>query len=200
MSQSFISLLLHPLNHLIQRFLAQDPDYITVISALAPNDIAIDITDLSLTLTVRFTTSGITVAYHTESDAALTISGNSTALARLIREPGHLFSDAITIHGDIQFAKKLQDSLTGLSIDWEAQLSKLTGDTLAYPIMTVLRQLAQITRQYQQSMEENIRDYLQHEIQILPSSYQISPLLNDVDTLRADVDRLAARIERLRSI
>ena len=66
--------------------------------------------------------------------------------------------------------------------------------------MTVLRQLAQITRQYQQSMEENIRDYLQHEIQILPSSYQISPLLNDVDTLRADVDRLAARIERLRSI
>ncbi|MDQ7073241.1 MAG: hypothetical protein Q9N32_06945 [Gammaproteobacteria bacterium] len=114
-------------------------------------------------------------------------------------DPDSLFSAAIDINGDVQFAKQLRDLLDGFDFDWEAQLAKVTGDTLAYPLAHSIRQFSGWARHTHQSLQETMAEYLREEARLLPDKSQVNQYMSDIDMLRADLDRLEARINRLDS-
>ena len=194
-----MSSLLKPIELALNTALAQDPETQTKLEQFEHRRITIHIQDFNHTITMTVIEQQLKLSANTGETSDLTLSANAITLAKLGSDPDSLFSDEIEIHGDVQFAKQLRDVLDGFDFDWEAQLAKVTGDTLAYPIAHGLRQFAGWTKNTHQSLQESTAEYLREEAHILPDKSQINDYLSNVDTLRADLDRLEARINRLSS-
>jgi ubiquinone biosynthesis protein UbiJ len=192
-----MSTLLKPIELAINAALAQDPEIKAKLDQFEQRCIAIHIKDFNQIITMLVIEQQIQLSTDSEQSADLTITANALTLIKLGNNPDNLFSAEIDIHGDVQFAKQLRDLLDGFDFDWEAQLAKLTGDTLAYPIAHGMRQFAAWAQNTHQSMQENIAEYLREEIRVLPDKSQIKDYMNDIDKLRADFDRIEARINRL---
>lgn len=188
---------LKPIEFALNKALAADPDTQAKLSAFDEHQITIHITDLNLMVHLLFHQHVLRLSTGDNDDADLTLAGKSSALARLGRHPEALFSEDITIYGNVQFAKQLQDILDSFEFDWEQHLVRLTGDTLAFPIAHGIRQLGQWLSNSHHSMQLNISEYLKEESQLLPDRSQVRHHLSQIDVLRADLDRLEARINRI---
>ena len=190
--------LLTPFELALSAALSHDPESQSKLIHFDQRCIAIDISDMNNVIHVHFIQDKLALSLDANSDADLTITGKALTLAKLGSDPDSLFSADIDIHGDVQFAKQLRDLLDGFDFDWEAQLARVTGDTLAYPIAHGVRQFGRWAKDSHQSMQLNVAEYLKEEALILPDQSQVNAFLSDVDTLRADAERLEARIARLK--
>ena len=192
-----MSLFLKPLELALNTALAQDLETKHKLEQFEQRSIAINIKDLDQIITMTVIDLQIHLTANTDETADLTITSNALTLAKLGSDPDSLFSADIDINGDVQFAKQLRDLLDGFDFDWEAQLAKVTGDTLAFPIAHGIRQFSGWAKNTHQSLQESTAEYLREEARILPDKSQVNDYLSNVDTLRADLDRLEARINRL---
>ncbi|MFT7235327.1 MAG: ubiquinone biosynthesis protein UbiJ [Methylophagaceae bacterium] len=190
--------LLTPFERALNATLAHDPESRARLIQFDQRSIAIVVSDFDKIVQIRFLQEKLALSLDTESDADLTVKGKALTLAKLGSDPDSLFSADIDIHGDVQFAKQLRDLLDGFDFDWEAQLARYTGDTLAYPIAHGLRQFGLWAKDSQRSLELNVSEYLKEEALILPDQSQVNEYLSAVDTLRADAERLEAHIARLK--
>tara|TARA_B100000787_G_scaffold29283_1_gene19493 strand:+ start:1294 stop:1887 length:594 start_codon:yes stop_codon:yes gene_type:complete len=189
--------LFKPFEIAINAALAQDPETQARLTAFNHRSIAIEITDLNKKIFVLVQQEQLKLSLIREQSTDLTVAGQLLTLVKLGSNPDSLFSADIEIHGDVQFAKQLRDLVEGFDFDWEQQLARVTGDTLAYPLAHGIRQLHNWVKNSHQSVQLNVAEYLREESQILPDQSQIKEYLSDIDTLRADIDRLNARITRL---
>jgi len=118
---------------------------------------------------------------------------------RMERKEEQVFKGKITLDGDTRLAQRFSDILAMLEIDWEEQLSKLTGDVAAHQLGGMLRGFQRWARRNQRMMRDNLGEYLTEEKQLLPTAFEVAEWRGEVDRLRDDVDRLAARVVRLLS-
>lgn len=118
-----------------------------------------------------------------------------SALAR--HKEDALFSRRVEIRGDTDLARSFSDVLAQLEIDWEEQLSKLTGDVVAHEAGNKVRAAARWARRTGKVAEQDLREYLQEEARLVPSRFEVEEWQDEVDRLRDDVERLAARVARL---
>ena len=138
-------------------------------------------------------------AYDADPDCLL--RGTPLALTRLGmggRKEDALFSGQVEIEGDAALAQRFGDFMAGLEIDWEEQLSRLTGDSVAHAVGTRLRAAGRWGQGSLDTLGQDLKEYLQEEGRLLPTRYEIDEFLAAVDRLRDDGERLAARVERLR--
>ncbi|WP_273150708.1 ubiquinone biosynthesis accessory factor UbiJ [Methylophaga thiooxydans] len=189
--------LLKPIETVINAALKQDPDTCARLSAFEQRSIVVNIDDLKQFVHITFHASTLQLSHNDEETADLLISGNAFALLKLGEHPDNLFSSDIRIHGDVQFAKQLQDVLDGFDFDWEQQLSRVTGDVIAQPLAYGIKQGFSWLRDTNRSLQMTTSEYLREEAQLLPDKIQIDDYMQAVDRLRADCDRLEARIKRL---
>jgi ubiquinone biosynthesis protein UbiJ len=136
--------------------------------------------------------------YDAEPDCV--VHGSPVALLGMVtsehREDA-VFAGSIRIDGDNRLAQTLGEVFQGLDIDWEEQLSKLLGDTLAHRLMDRVRAGERWAGRSRNITRENLREYLQEEAAVVPSRQELDAFLAAVDAVRDDVERLAARVERL---
>ena len=149
------------------------------------------------TILVNIKNQKLYIDSHANKKADLTIAASMLTLIKIAKQPDSLFSSEVEIHGDVQFAKQLRDVLTGFDFDWEAQIAKLTGDTLAYPITQSIRQGLSWLKESNHSLQLATAEYLREESRILPDKSQINDYMRNVTMLSADIERLEARIKRL---
>jgi len=191
--------LLKPLEIALNSTLSHDLETKAKLDQFEDRCIAINISDFNKTINALVLQQQIHLSIDAEQAADLSITGKALTLAKLGSDPESLFSSDIDIHGDVQFAKQLRDLLEGFDFDWEAQLAKVTGDTLSYPIAHGIRQVGRWAKNTHNSLQESTAEYLKEEVRILPDKSQINDYMSYIDTLRADSDRLEARIKRLQS-
>jgi ubiquinone biosynthesis protein UbiJ len=137
---------------------------------------------------------------HVEGEPDCTLSGSPLDLMRAgdrAEGPAQLFAGHVRIDGDTGVAQRFSEALAGLDIDWEEQLSHLTGDIAAHEIGRGARAVRAEGERLGRSARDNLSEYLTEEAQLLPHRFQVEDFLRDVDTLRDDVERLAARIALL---
>ena len=84
-----------------------------------------------------------------------------------------------------------------MDIDWEEQLSKLTGDVIAHQLGNGARRIGTLLKHGRRTLQQDIGEYLQEELRVLPSRIETENFSSDVTRLSIDADRLAARIRRL---
>ena len=195
-----MSLLLKPLEIALNHALRFDMESHEKLQHFVNRSIRIDITNLNIAVIVRFTDDRILLEAAEEHVADLMIKADSFALLKLVQQPDSLFSNQIQIRGDVQFAKQLQDWQQHFDFDWEQQLARVTGDTLAYPLAQRLRRGFDWLNYNRSEFEQSLAEYLREESQYLPDKSQTERFMQNVDLLRADTERLEARIKRLQNL
>ncbi len=103
----------------------------------------------------------------------------------------------IEIKGDAHIASVFQNTLREIEIDWEELLSKYTGDAVAYQVGRGVEAVHTLGRHLRENMRQDIRDYLQDNIQASVTQDEVDQFIQDVDSVRAKTDRLEARLNRL---
>ncbi|WP_024851831.1 ubiquinone biosynthesis accessory factor UbiJ [Hydrogenovibrio kuenenii] len=88
-------------------------------------------------------------------------------------------------------------ALYTIDIDWEEQLSHYTGDFIAFNIGQTARSTKANFKAAKQKAGVTLKEYLQFEINLLPTKLQVCHFNQEVDELSDDVDALSARIDAL---
>ncbi len=187
---------------LLNATLKLDPESAARLAPLHGKVIQIQVTGLGFSLFLIPDPQGIQCLGQIEGEPDCVLRGTPWGLANLSndrRSTEQVFSGAVSIEGDTALAQRFGDFIAALDIDWEEQLSRLTGDVAAHEIGGLFRGILGWGTQARATAEQNLKEYLQEELRMLPSAYEVQPFLVEVDRLRDDVERLEARIQRLES-
>ena len=190
------------LEAVINRYLRLDPDIGPRLAALSGHCIAIDFRGLDLTLFIFPDEHGIQLKDHIEGEADTVLRGTPLGMAQLGlggNTEKTLFSGEVIIEGDVETGQAFKGILDGLDIDWEEQLSGLTGDVIAHQLGNSARLARRVFRHGLATLEEDLGEYLQEELRVLPSRIETENFSADVTRLSMDIDRLAARLKRLQT-
>jgi ubiquinone biosynthesis protein UbiJ len=185
----------------INAYLQMDPDTREKLAQLADKVIAIELVDTGITLFCLPQAAGMTIMTQYQGEADTTISGRPLSLARLsvMNDTQVMFAGEVTIRGDVELGQRFKKLLENMDIDWEEHLARVAGDVIAHKTGHAIRELAAWWRNNRERSQENGREYLQQEIQVIPDQEEAEAFYHDVEALRDDVARLAARIARLES-
>jgi len=192
--------LLAGLEAALNRYLRLDPDTAARMAALQPRSIAIELTPLQLTLYVLPADSGVRLPPRLETAPDTVLRGTPLGLAQLglgSQSGKTLFSGSVTIEGDVETGQAFKAILDEMDIDWEEQLSRLTGDAIAHQLGNTARRAAGILQHGRRTLERDLGEYLQEELRLLPTRIETENFSADVSRIGMDTDRLAARIRRL---
>jgi ubiquinone biosynthesis protein UbiJ len=187
----------------INRYLRLDPDTCARMAALSGHCIGIELRGLDMALFVFPGEQGIRIEGQFDGEPDTFLRGTPLGMARLGlggSTEKTLFSGDVTIDGDVETGQTFKSILDEIDIDWEEQLSKLTGDVIAHQLGNAARQARKILRHGQTTIQKDIGEYLQEELRVLPARIETENFSADVTRINMDTDRLAARIKRLQSL
>ena len=184
-------LALEGLEQAINQALRLDPQVRQRLAALHGRILRIDLQGTGLQLNLVAGHDGrLRLLGGIEGEPEATLSGSPLDLLRAgDKAQGHreLFAGRVRMSGDRALAQRFSEALAGIDIDWEEQLSHLTGDIAAHEIMRGLGAARHGTQRLGRSLGDNLSEYLTEE----------EDFLGDVDELRDAVERLEARIALL---
>lgn len=176
-----------------------DPATRMRLSGMQGRVIAVRLKGPQLSLYLVPTDRGIQVHPRYDGEVDTEILGSPMALLSLgLGNQDAMFAGEVEIRGDVELGQQFKRLLDRLDIDWEEQLSRLTGDALAHHLGRVFRGGWQWGRDTLHTLARDLAEYLQQESRDLPGHAEVTPLLNDIDAFRDDVERLEARVARLR--
>ncbi len=184
----------------INRYLRLDPAIGPRLATLSGRCIAVELRGLDLTLYVFPDEHGIQLRNHVEAAPDTVLRGTPLGMVRLGvggDTEKTLFSGEVLIEGDVETGQAFKAILDELDIDWEEQLSKLTGDIVAHQLGNVARRGRRAIRLGIGTLEKDISEYLQEELRVLPTRIETENFSTDVTRISMDVDRLSARLKRL---
>jgi ubiquinone biosynthesis protein UbiJ len=190
------------LETVINRYLRLDPAIGSRMATLSGRCIAIDLRGLDLMLYVLPDESGIHLKGHVEGEPDTVLRGTPLGLLRLGlggNTEKTLFSGAVVIDGDVETGQAFKAILDGLDIDWEEQLSRLTGDLIAHQLGNAARRGRRVFRLGLDTLEKDLGEYLQEELRVLPTRIEVANFSADVTRFSMDVERLSARLKRLQT-
>ena len=188
------------LEQVLNRAIRLDPETPARLAPMHGQVIELQLLGTGLSLFLIPEPQGIQLLSAFDGAPDCTLRGTPLDLARMRgsrKSADQLFSGAVAIEGDTQLAHRFGEFLAGLDIDWEEQLSKLTGDLVAHEVGNLARGLLDWGGRQTRTFEQNLQEYLQEELRLLPSRPEVEPFLGDIDRLRDDTERLEARIKRL---
>ncbi len=193
---------LHALETAINQSLRLDPETWRKLDGLGGRLAAIELRGLDLTVYVRVTANGLRLAWRSDEGPQTVLKGTPLALLKmaLAGDAQQGLPEELEIAGDVETARRFQDLLAGLDIDWEEQLARLIGDVAAHETGRALRTLHAWCRQTAAELEQDAVEYLREEQAVLPYRDEVEDFLAAVDTLRDDVERLEQRIRRLQRL
>ncbi len=185
---------------MVNRLLRADEAASAQLRDLAGRTVAVQVTRLGLKLCIAIEADGILLATRSATQADIVLEGTLTdfiAMARAHQAGAAVPAGKVRIQGDIATVRQLESALDSLSIDWEAQLSRVVGDVPARQISRVIEGAFAFVRQSHASLERDVGEYLLEEARLMPTAHDIEQLGAEALRLDMALDRCAARITRL---
>lgn len=185
------------------RYLALDKEGSQQLGILEGKVIELRITGLNLSLFLFPSTSEMMILEQFDGEADAVITGPPLAFADLALSEDKqtkMFDGEIKVTGDTRVARQFNEIFSRLDIDWEELASKVVGDTLAHQLSNLGKDLLGLYKRNSRSFKLDTGEYLQEEVNYLPSESEVNDFINDVDVLRNDIARLDARISRLEQV
>ncbi len=182
------------------QYLSLDPEISRQLAKLHGAVIGFDLSGTAIQLFIIPDQKGqVQVFSQVEGKADCLVKGSPLSLLRSSKSENadQVFSGEIEIQGNSSLAQEFTRILKQVDVDWEEQLSRLTGDIIAHQVGTAFRSTSSWFNRNNLSARLNLQEYLQEEARLLPGLFELENFYNDVDQLRDDTERLAARIKRL---
>jgi ubiquinone biosynthesis protein UbiJ len=190
------------LEDVINAYLRLDPAIGGRLATLHGRSIGLDLQGLDLQLVMLPGEHGVRLQGGFEGEPDTVLHGTPFGMARLGlggSTEKTLFSGSVTISGDVETGQAFKEILDAMDIDWEEQLSRLTGDVIAHQLGNATRRMGKTLRHTRNRLTQDTGEYLKEELRVLPSRIEVENFSRDVDTLRMDADRLVARVQRLQA-
>ncbi len=184
----------------LNKYLSLDEDVTLFLQPLAGKVIAITIQPFDETIYLCPTPHNIQIIDFYEGTIDTTLCGSLPAFGLMglsSTSARSFFSGEVTITGDLSIGHQFQKLFAQLDIDLEEQLSHVTGDVIAHKIGYFFRRASEWNKENFNSLQLNIKEFLQDETQDLPPAPEINILSEQVDQVKEDFDRLEARIKRI---
>lgn len=184
----------------LNRYLEQDQERARQLNQIEGKIIRIKVREINLDLLIRVQQSYFEEVNQEQDAADVDIDISLKVLPDYLlgTDPDKLIKNGdIEIKGDTHIASVLQNTLKEIEIDWEEIISKYTGDAVAYQIGKGARELHAFGVRLRDNLRQDMRDYLQDNVQVSATQEEVDQFIKEVDTTRAQVDRLEARLNRL---
>ena len=188
-----------PLESLLRRQLKDNSEARRALRQLHGETLALKIEGVGLDIYFRATDDGLKLHTDFEDEPAAIISGTPLALASLAggqADAAAVRRTGVTIHGDTAVAQSFQRLFELIKPDWEEELSRLVGDTVAHRVGDAARQLLGWGKDVGTRMTEDFAEFFTEESRDLPAKAETEAFYDDVDRLRDDVDRAEARLKQ----
>ncbi|EHL32445.1 ubiquinone biosynthesis accessory factor UbiJ [Legionella drancourtii] len=173
------------------------------LQALENKTLEMIITPLNVNFFIHFKNGEIQLLDHYDTRADTIIHSNPLGLIRLSLLPASqarsLFNDKIRMSGDIELGQQVKKLFDEMDIDWEGHLAHFTGDVIAHQIGSFIRKGMNLKQHFDDSMRQNLSEYLQEELRVVPSKNELEDFLVGVDELSLSVERLQAHVNHLLS-
>ena len=177
----------------------QNPEAQKMSCELAGYVVAIELTDLNITLYCQPNRSSIRISQQKPSiTVSATIRGKTLSLINLSLQSDKVstsISEKIEIDGNTVIAQKMQKLFQHMEFDWEEFLSGKIGDIPAYYLSKVIKNGTGQLKENINSLKTTTQEFLQYEKPVLPSVHEFNSFKQDVNSLRQSVERLEALIE-----
>jgi ubiquinone biosynthesis protein UbiJ len=185
----------------INGWLGLDPAARSRLSTLDGRIIALHLRIPELTFMLRVEDGRIAVVHGEDLQPDTVLHGTPLGMLQLglgSDSAGTLFSGDVEISGDVETGQAFKAILDEIEIDWEEQLSHVTGDVIAHQLGNLARKTGEWLRHGRETLQADVGEYLQEESRVLPSRIEIENFIADVGAIAMDVERLEARLQRLR--
>ena len=190
----------------LNAYLALDPAVLERLDGLAGRVIGIELEGLSRRLYLMPHGGGLQVMTDYAGTPDTLLRGTPLALIKLAfagDDPAQgtsrvLFSGEVVIEGDVELGQRFRRILDETDIDWEELVARVGGDTLAYRLGRLVREVGAWAGQAGEHLGRDVAEYLQYDAAQLIDRGELQGFLAEVDTLRDDAERLEARVQRLR--
>jgi ubiquinone biosynthesis protein UbiJ len=192
--------LLRTMERALNRYLRLDPAAMLRMAELQGRCVGVELLGIGLRFYIQPGPDGVRITEQAEQVDTM-LHGTPLAMARLGlggNAGKTLFSGDVTISGDVETGQAFKAALDDMDIDWEEQLSHLTGDIIAHQAGNAWRHFRTVVRSGSATLQQDLEEYLKEELRLVPSRVEIGNLAADISRTRADTDRLEARIRRLR--
>jgi ubiquinone biosynthesis protein UbiJ len=185
------------LTETINRALAMDPAAQGRLASLSGQRLRLELDQPAIRLDVYFGDERVEIQPADDTVVAhATVETTLGGLMSLAASRGERSRDVV-FRGDIGTIQAVKTLATRLEIDWEEQLSRVTGDALAHRIGQGARGGRDWLRYAGNRFLEDIGEYATEEAHLLPTAAEVDGFSAEVRQLRSDVDRLEARLKRL---
>ena len=194
--------MLNNFSKVINQVISLDSDAKNQLKSLSGKILSIEVTDLKLQFFVFPTEDLLVLSDKYNGEVHVNVQGTSVALLNMglrTKAADSLFSGAVKMSGDVQVGQQFREWIAAIDIDWEEQLSHLTGDVIAHRVGNFIRGAFAWSKQTVDTLGRDAAEYFQHESQTLLTRTEVDHFLQAVDTVRDDVDRIEAKINRLQA-
>jgi len=125
------------------------------------------------------------------------ISGSLLSFVNFARKDSKdaIIDGSINFDGDVGVGQKYQKLIGLLKPDIEEELSHFVGDIMANNISSFARATKSWAINSKNIFDENIAEYLQEEIRIMPNKFEFNNFSKKISELRDDVERIEIRIK-----
>mgnify|MGYP000125470457 CR=1 FL=1 len=177
---------------IINKYLSLDPDLEYKLEPLNGKIISINCTDYTFwQICGVFTHQHLLLISSKPEHIDVTIRSTLAGFIQFILSKD---KSAIMIDGNVHIAELILKFISNLDLDWEEELSKYSGDVLAYQAVTLMKRFKKYHAHSSSSLEAMISEYLQEESGLLPTNLEVNDFINAVDDLRMHVDRVQAQV------
>ncbi len=192
--------LITPLESLLNQLLTSDTVTGEALGRLSGSIIEIKAEDIDQSIFILPYLGGLQLQLDSEAPADVTLSGQSSTLFQLIRSKNkaeHFFGNGITVSGETALANQFQALIANTQIDWESLLATYLGDLPAHQLAEISRSKLGFIAQIGRSFGLNAKEYIQEELDILPTQAEIEGWMTESEATAESIERLTARIQRI---
>jgi ubiquinone biosynthesis protein UbiJ len=182
-------------------YLHLDPAAGARLAGLDGRVIALELRGLDLVVVFRVQDQDIAIIDEPDRKPDTVLRGTPLGITRLGfgrgNATGTLFSGDVEISGDVETGQAFKAVLDAIDIDWEEQLARFTGDMIAHRLGNATRHAGRWLDHTRLTLEQDLSEYLQEELRVVPTRIEIENLIEDIGRLGMDTDRLEARLKLL---
>ena len=188
--------LLAALERQVNGLLALDPVSIKKLSHGFGKVVAFQCTSPQWSCYVHFERDRIRLAgfpgEESEGVVDATFTGSSVAFATLATRRNLPFADVpgLSVAGDEALIADLQQMYQLMELDWERPLCQTFGDITGHMMARGIRFVGDHVHRGQQLVMDNLGEYLQEELRLIPSRVEVAGFAGEVGCLAESMDRL----------
>jgi ubiquinone biosynthesis protein UbiJ len=194
------SLVAAAIEQLLNQLIKLDKDFVGDLIPVVRQQLSIEVTDLSVSLTLLFDGGKFIVLPIANQDSDCFICADLNTLLDLKQPENvtHLIRNGkLNLEGDLNLAQQFSKAFNNLNIDWANNLSRYLGDGPAYTLVSFVKQSAQTLKQQASISQTTFTSLMQDELKVSIHPLEAQLFKQHCRSSQQSLAQLEQRVDKL---